>query len=102
MFVGLIFVDSSLSVELNWLDPRNFPLYSLLSMMPLYRWHILIILVQEGKTVLQIAEEKQHNDVVKLLMELMHIDDEMDITQKEEVAIKQLPIHTFISIVFTS
>jgi hypothetical protein len=35
--------------------------------------------------VLQIAEEKQHGDIVKLVTELMHTDDEVDIIQKDEV-----------------
>ena len=34
--------------------------------------------------MLQIAEEKQHSDIVKLLTELMRTDSEMDIAHKDE------------------
>ena len=34
--------------------------------------------------MMQIAEEKQHSDIVKLLTELMRTDSEMDITRRDE------------------
>lgn len=51
--------------------------------------------LQDGKSVLQIAEEKQYDYVIKLLTELMHTstDSEMDITQKDNVCISKQLLH---------
>ena len=40
--------------------------------------------------MVQIAEEKQHRDIIQLLTELMHTDTEVDITQKDDVSINPL------------
>ena len=45
--------------------------------------------------MVQIAEERQHSDVVKLLTELMHtsIDTEVDFIQKDDVGIINLSLN---------